>query len=329
MTSKNIYFEFLREYSKNSKYFLYYIKLIEKCSLRSKIKKEAEQNIGYCERHHIVPSYFGENFKKDKNNLVFLTPREHFIAHVLLYRSALENTTHLKKSRETIACFKILNGKRNLKFNSRQLNLIRKASSEASRERAKGNTAYLSRNPASVELKNLRKINAEKSRWVNNGIEEKFSENYEELVSTKNFTFGRLKWSKRKSLSQEEKFNRNESNLAKRKIRFRSGIYVNDGLITKLAKPEELEMYLNNNFVLGKIKIVFSEKEKSRKHLSFSAENNPKAKIIEIYDSNNSLKFTCNGNFKLVCKENNLPTSQLIKSYSNNGTPIWLVCNRS
>jgi hypothetical protein len=44
-----------------------------------------EKNKGqYFEQHHIIPKSLGGNNLKE--NLVFLTPREHFIAHWLLYR---------------------------------------------------------------------------------------------------------------------------------------------------------------------------------------------------------------------------------------------------
>jgi len=45
-------------------------------------------------------------------------------------------------------------------------------------------------------------------------------------------------------------------------------------------------------------------------------------KVI-IYDSNNDVKFVCNGNFDYVCKENGLPSKALRKSYYNNGKPIY------
>ncbi len=38
--------------------------------------------VGYCERHHIVPACLGGS--DEKTNLVMLTAREHFLAHLLL-----------------------------------------------------------------------------------------------------------------------------------------------------------------------------------------------------------------------------------------------------
>ena len=39
---------------------------------------------GFCERHHIIPACLGGN--DSDSNLVMLTAREHFLAHVLLAR---------------------------------------------------------------------------------------------------------------------------------------------------------------------------------------------------------------------------------------------------
>lgn len=50
---------------------------------------------------------------------------------------------------------------------------------------------------------------------------------------------------------------------------------------------------------------------------------NPAAIKINIYDSDNNLKYQCNGDFEKVCKENGLPTKALRKSYYNNGKPIY------
>lgn len=45
--------------------------------------------IGYFERHHIVPKCM--NGTNDKNNLVFLTAREHYVAHQLLVKMYPDN----------------------------------------------------------------------------------------------------------------------------------------------------------------------------------------------------------------------------------------------
>ena len=51
---------------------------------RAIISKRKKNNIEYFEEHHILPKCMGG--KDDKNNLVLLTAREHFLAHWILTR---------------------------------------------------------------------------------------------------------------------------------------------------------------------------------------------------------------------------------------------------
>ena len=60
----------------NNKYTKCYYRLINNA-----INREISQNL-YLEKHHIIPKSLGGNNKKE--NLVKLTPREHFICHLLL-----------------------------------------------------------------------------------------------------------------------------------------------------------------------------------------------------------------------------------------------------
>lgn len=56
-------------------YKLHYDRLISKSLSREKPR-------GYCEEHHILPSALGGG--DNKENLVWLTAREHYVAHLLL-----------------------------------------------------------------------------------------------------------------------------------------------------------------------------------------------------------------------------------------------------
>ena len=63
-----------------------YDQLIERGVIRQdgKNRKVLKSEIGLVERHHIVPKIIGGN--DVKNNLVYLTPEEHLIAHLLLVK---------------------------------------------------------------------------------------------------------------------------------------------------------------------------------------------------------------------------------------------------
>jgi hypothetical protein len=58
----------------NNKYTIIYYKIIDRAKTRNLT--------GYKERHHIVPKSLGGS--NDINNIVNLTPKEHFICHLLL-----------------------------------------------------------------------------------------------------------------------------------------------------------------------------------------------------------------------------------------------------
>lgn len=71
----------------SSKWFNHYLRLIT--NARSRLgdanKKKAKSLLGDCHRHHVLPKCLGGI--NDQNNLVWLTPREHYIAHLLLHKS--------------------------------------------------------------------------------------------------------------------------------------------------------------------------------------------------------------------------------------------------
>lgn len=64
-----------------------YNALVEKAKVRGLDKSQHE---GYFEIHHIIPRCLGGS--DDKNNLVMFTGREHFIAHMLLWKAHPKNT---------------------------------------------------------------------------------------------------------------------------------------------------------------------------------------------------------------------------------------------
>jgi hypothetical protein len=67
-------------------YQKHYDILIDRSKIRQfgKNRKQLESEIGCIERHHIIPKCLSGTNKKE--NLVFLTPEEHYVAHQLLCR---------------------------------------------------------------------------------------------------------------------------------------------------------------------------------------------------------------------------------------------------
>ena len=73
-----MFIQFIRDKAIKNKYTLWYIKLCEKALLR--------QNDIEGELHHIVPRTISKVWIKEPKNIVKLTYREHYIAHLLLVK---------------------------------------------------------------------------------------------------------------------------------------------------------------------------------------------------------------------------------------------------
>jgi hypothetical protein len=110
----------------NNKYTPVYYKIIENAKFRNlKTRKEAISVLGYAERHHILPKSLGGD--NSKNNLIFLSGREHFICHWLLYKM----TIGANKSKMANAWFRMCQtNKFQTRYFSRNYVLARKAFSE-------------------------------------------------------------------------------------------------------------------------------------------------------------------------------------------------------
>jgi hypothetical protein len=75
-----------------NKYTKWYNNLVKKAKMRSVLRTP----VGLYEKHHIIPKCCGGS--NDKSNLVCLTPREHFIAHLLLTKMVYDNNLKIKLS---------------------------------------------------------------------------------------------------------------------------------------------------------------------------------------------------------------------------------------
>ena len=73
---------------KDNKYTKWYFNIIENAKTKLRTKGEV-----YYESHHIIPRALDGNNKKE--NLVLLTPKEHFICHLLLIKMCIDGK-HIK-----------------------------------------------------------------------------------------------------------------------------------------------------------------------------------------------------------------------------------------
>jgi hypothetical protein len=149
------------------------------------IESLKDQNIdGYSEKHHIIPRSMGGT--NDKDNLIQLTARQHFIAHWMLWKAYGGKMMH--------AFHMMLHGrgknskqKRYTKVNSKTYEILMKESAEFSSKRSKGNSYALGYRWTEEDKENLRQKRAlqvipkesyDKVRiamnnkiWMNNGFQ--------------------------------------------------------------------------------------------------------------------------------------------------------------
>lgn len=110
-----------------NKYTYWYYSIIDKAKSekRSKLSKDSPRYI-YYESHHITPISLGGS--NDKNNLVLLTAKEHFICHLLLCKM----TSGREKCKMVNALIKMQYSKSNgqKRYTSKSFSLIRTLISE-------------------------------------------------------------------------------------------------------------------------------------------------------------------------------------------------------
>lgn len=75
----------------NKHYWNRYVKFI------TNIHKKGRRNLQYTERHHIIPKCLDISLCDNIDNIIILTPREHYIAHKLLSYCFLKDTEEYNK----------------------------------------------------------------------------------------------------------------------------------------------------------------------------------------------------------------------------------------
>lgn len=79
-----------------NKYHSWYYNIINSAKSQERIKlKRGNSSFVYYENHHIIPKSLGSS--NDKDNLVLLTAREHFICHILLPKFVTPNSPSYHK----------------------------------------------------------------------------------------------------------------------------------------------------------------------------------------------------------------------------------------
>ena len=210
---------------------------------------------GY-EVHHIVPRvYIPKECERDRENLIALTPREHYIAHLILWKSF---------GREMTSAFNLISSSKGIDLTSRQYESLKEELSDYYSEifSGEGNPSY--GRHCSEETK--RKISqAEKGKKMSDESRKKMSESHK---GSKNYNFGKpMSEEQRKKLSKVRKgkytgvnhpmYGRTHSEEARKKMSENNKRwYASVGKTVKIMKdnrlkvvPEkELDTYIQNGW---------------------------------------------------------------------------------
>lgn len=148
---------------KSGKYLNWYYDLIENAKKRTFPEGE------YSESHHILPKSLGGSNKK--SNIVQLYAREHYIAHILLYKIQLDSKN---KGKMAFALLYMAHGskfpkrlKRTYKVNSKIYELARKANGEAMLNKVVSESTRQKIREANARTKEIR---SQKLSGENNGF---------------------------------------------------------------------------------------------------------------------------------------------------------------
>lgn len=112
--------------NKYTKWYFLIVSTAKNRNLNSRL--EAQKILGYVEQHHIVPKSMGGSDSVE--NLVYLTPKEHFCLHLLLVRM----TSSIEKAKLSAALWGMSNqtndNQQRYKLSSRMYDLVKKENSK-------------------------------------------------------------------------------------------------------------------------------------------------------------------------------------------------------
>lgn len=99
-----MYIEKVKQMALDNKYTKWYLSICSNAKLnRPTTRKAVKELYGYVEGHHILPKSFKCGGITDAANIVFLTPREHYLCHYLLTKMVTGELVY--KMRYAFTCF--------------------------------------------------------------------------------------------------------------------------------------------------------------------------------------------------------------------------------
>lgn len=211
----------------------------------------------YYEKHHILPkSLGGSNYIE---NLILLTPREHFIAHMLLYKGAKDIRTKRKMSKalgfmmkwnnETISSKKYEIIRNILSDNMKGENnpMFGKLLSDKHKQKISNGLIgriYLTGEHSLMFGKHLSDDSRKKISIANSG----------EKNGMYNRKGDKHPWTGQKHKKEsKEKISNALKNIPKEKRSTYGKCWINNGIKNKMVKFDDLEQYLNCGWFKGRL----------------------------------------------------------------------------
>lgn len=239
----------------NSKYTKTYYKIIEKARVRMLTE--------YKEQHHIIPQSMGGSNKKE--NLVYLTAREHFICHWLLIKMTLgSDKSKMLYALNMMRVKNDLQKRYSTKITSRVYEKYRQSLSELISKTNKGRTPW---NKGGAKLtdeqrQNIKIASLNRPKPTQESIDKRVAKviGQKRTDATKRLMSLASKGKPKGPMSEEEKLKRSitmtgqkkkqghGANVAKANI---GCISINKDGIEKKVKQDRLQQYLNDGWQLG------------------------------------------------------------------------------
>lgn len=140
MITSNMFIQKINSTFSDTKYKKWYISLISNALLRVDYTQPAHKNqalkhLTTIERHHICPKSIFSEHKGDKTNLAYLSPKEHYLAHLLLYKMAKLDSKFVRPLALALSKMRQSNKHQSRVLNSNQYNFVRNAAIDANKHR--------------------------------------------------------------------------------------------------------------------------------------------------------------------------------------------------
>lgn len=228
-----------------NKYTKWYFSIIEKANFEKRIKTKTT----YYEKHHIIPKCKPFNGDNSTDNLVLLTPKEHFICHLLLTKM----NEGIRKYKMIWALHRLSYGNSNLRENytARTYDLVRKLHSENMKglhrtEKEKEDFSLIRKKAAIKQWENEERrisLSLKRSKYI--------EENYESVVchARKVAHLGaseiKRKWAEEEEWAKEQRQKCSERSKGSKNSMF--GKKLSEEHIRKLSKATSNKRWMNKD----------------------------------------------------------------------------------